>query len=451
MHFYNNKINLTAKFSGHPSSVCGYRSAVCGLHWSWKETRCSASLRLGFFAIILLAVSTASAQSYSTKNLKSHITYLASDKLQGRGTGTKGEKMAAKYITKQFRKIGLTPKGTDGYLQSYTFKPSANPHATTEDANVQPVNGTNVIGYLDNGAANTIIVGAHFDHLGLGYDKNSLDPNPEGKIHNGADDNASGVAGVIELARHYHDNDVKEPYNFLFICFSGEELGLYGSKKFCEHPTMDLSKTHLMVNLDMIGRLKEDKTLMVGGVGTAPGLEKLIEDARGNLKVNRDSSGIGPSDHTSFYLKDIPVLFFFTGQHSDYHKPSDDAGKINYAGEAEVLGFIQRSIDAAVEKPKFTFTATKNKTANNPSFKVTLGIMPDYVFDGTGLRIDGVTDDRPAARAGLKAGDVIVQMGDLPIADIQDYMKALGKFSKGEKTMVKIKRGSEEKSVEVEF
>lgn len=218
------------------------------------------------------------------------------------------------------------------------------------------------LGFLDNGAENTIVIGAHYDHLGLGHDGNSLDANPHDKIHNGADDNASGTAGVIELARHYQANKMKEKTNFLFICFSGEELGLYGSKKYCDNPTIDLKKVQAMINLDMIGRLKEDKTLLVGGVGTAPELVDIVQSLKDPLKVNVDSAGIGPSDHTSFYLKDIPVLFFFTGQHSDYHKPSDDIERVNWAKSPRLLDYVIRVADRISGMPKLKFTPTKSKT-----------------------------------------------------------------------------------------
>ena len=309
-----------------------------------------------------------------------------------------------------------------------------------------------MVGYIDNGAENTIVIGAHYDHLGLGHDGNSLDPNPSDKIHNGADDNASGVAGVIELARHYQNNDLKEPYNLLFICFSGEELGLFGSKKYCEMPTIDLKKVDIMINMDMIGRLNAEKSILVGGVGTAPELYNIIGYTdKGDIRTKIDSSGIGPSDHTSFYLKDIPVLFFFTGQHSDYHKPSDDADKINYEGEIQVLQVISKIVDGCMSFPKLAFTKTKSKQSDTPAFSVTLGIMPDYTFDQKGLRVDGVTDGKPAFKAGLKAGDVILQLGDTEVISIQEYMQGLAKFKKGESTTVKVKRGTEEKVFNVTF
>jgi hypothetical protein len=402
-------------------------------------------------AALLFAAQPFFAQNISEKNLEKHVSYLASDKLKGRGTGSEEERKAADYLAKQFKKIGLAPKGDNGtFLHHFSFKKTSDPHGNVAE-NAPAVNSQNVAAYLDNGAEYTIVVGAHYDHLGLGHDHNSLDANPVGKIHNGADDNASGTAGVVELARYFAKNGVKEQHNFLFLCFSGEELGLIGSKKFTENPTIDLSKVSFMVNMDMIGRLNAEKRLMVGGVGTAPNFVPTINSVKGDLGVKLDSAGVGPSDHTSFYLKDIPVLFFFTGQHSDYHKPSDDVEKINFAGEKQVLEFGIRLIESLDKEPKLKFQQTKSNQEATPRFKVTLGIMPDYTYEGEGVHVDGVTDGRPAAAAGVQKGDVITALGDIQVKNMQDYMKALAAFKKGDSTTVKVKRANEEKTLPVTF
>lgn len=405
------------------------------------------------FATILFATISVFAQNntISEKLLRKHVTYLASDKLKGRGTGTPEGHKAAEYIAKQFRKIGLTPKGDKGtYFHQFGFKKSADPHGGVSE-NAPQVYAENVVAYLDNGAENTIVIGAHYDHLGLGYDHNSLDANPEGKIHNGADDNASGTAGVIEIARYFAKNGVKEPHNFLFLCFSGEELGLYGSKKYTETPTIDLNKVSFMVNMDMIGRLNEEKKVVVGGVGTAPDFVPVLKNLGTGLSVKLDSAGVGPSDHTSFYLKNIPVLFFFTGQHSDYHKPTDDVEKVNFPGVKLILETATQVIETLEKQPKLKFQETKSKEGDKVSFKVTLGIMPDYTWEGEGVHIDGVTDGKPASKAGLLKGDIIVGLGELQVKNIQDYMKGLSMFKKGDTTTVKVKRGAEEKTMPVTF
>jgi aminopeptidase YwaD len=288
--------------------------------------------------------------------------------------------------------------------------------------------------------------------LGLGEDHNSLEANPEGKIHNGADDNASGTTGVIELANYFSSNKKTEPYNFLFICFSGEELGLIGSKKWCENPDIDLSKINYMVNMDMIGRLNDStKKIVVYGVGTSPFLVPMIESVPTSFSVKKDSSGVGPSDQTSFYLKDIPVLHFFTGQHSDYHKPSDDADKINYAGEAQVLDYIVAIIEKSFEYQKLTFSLTRTPDTGRISMKVTMGVMPDYTFEGEGMRIDGVTNNKPAFKAGVQKGDIVKKLGDSSVKDVQTYMKALSNYKKGDTTTLEILRSGETKVLNLTF
>ncbi len=378
---------------------------------------------------------------------------MASDKLEGRGVGEAGCEKAAKYLAKQFKKIGLKPKGTEGgWFQPFEFQISKNPHNII-DSNAQKIKSQNVVGFLDNGAAHTIIVGAHYDHLGKGFLGSSLEANSTGKIHNGADDNASGTAGVLALARYFANNGKKEPFNFLFICFSAEEEGLIGSKRFCENPTIPLSSVNYMLNMDMIGRLQADRGLLVQGVGTSPlWIPMLGVVKKEGLTIKTDSSGIGPSDYTSFYLKNIPVIGLFTGAHSDYHKPSDDADKINYEGTKQVLEYAVRLIEGTCTFDKLTFQETKPQPSRESrAFKVTMGVMPDYAADVKGMRIDGVTKGKPAEKAGLKQGDIITKIGDYPIADVYQYMDALGKFKKGETTKVMVVREGKEIILDITF
>lgn len=395
-------------------------------------------------AFVAILPNFGSAQKISTKKLKKHITFLASDDLHGRATGSEDEVKAANYIVAEFEKIGLKPKGNSGtWFNDFEFHKSTDPHGTVS-ADGPLVHARNVCGYLDNGAASTVIIGAHYDHLGLGHDHNSLDANPAGKIHNGADDNASGVAAVIELARFFTKNKEKERHNFLFLCFSGEELGLLGSKKFTEYPTLDLKTVDFMINMDMVGRLNEEKkTLVVGGVGTSPTWVPAIKaQPNPGFSIKQDSAGIGPSDHTSFYLKNIPVLFLFTGQHGDYHKPSDDVEKINFKGEKALISWLVKLI-GHIEKTtpnRLVFQETKSKEGDTPRFKVTLGIMPDYTWEGSGVHVDGVTEGKPASKAGVQKGDIIRKLGDIDVADMQAYMKGLAAFKKGDSTTVIVER-----------
>lgn len=412
-------------------------------------------MKNSFLFIVMLFgvfVQGLSQKTLSEKALIKHISFLADDKLKGRGTGSPEEKKAAEYIAGHFRRIGLTPKGTEqgSYLHNFTFRKSLNPHGT-ESVEAPLISSQNVVALLDNRAEYTVVLGAHYDHLGLGKDRNSLDPNPDGKIHNGADDNASGVAAIMELARFFAKNERQEKYNFLFICFSGEELGLIGSKKYCESPTIDLIRVNYMINLDMVGRLNEEKKLSIFGVGTAPEFVPIIKRLNTELTIRTDSSGMGPSDHTSFYLKNIPVLHLFTGQHGDYHKPSDDAEKINYPGLLSIADYLVQFIGETEKNNKLVFTPTRNPSQDRPRFSVTMGIMPDYTFDGKGVKIDGVTDGKPAQNAGIKQNDVILQLGPQIINNMQDYMKALGMFKKGDSTEITVKRGAETVKLPITF
>jgi hypothetical protein len=311
--------------------------------------------------------------------------------------------------------------------------------------------GHNVIGYIDNKAPYTIVFGAHLDHLGYG-DEGSLWRGARA-IHNGADDNASGTAALIELARYVKTAKLTNK-NYLFIGFSGEEKGLLGSNYYAKHPTVELAKTSCMINMDMVGRLKpEEKTLLINGTGTSPMWKAWLDTiATGDMKLKTTESGVGPSDHTSFYLKDVPVLHFFSGTHNDYHKPSDDENLINYDGEMQILALIKNLVRKADAADKLTFTKTKDDNNEEaPKFKVTLGVVPDYAYDGEGMRIDGVTDGKPASHAGLLPGDVVLQLGEEKVADMMSYMKALSKFTKGQTTKVRVKRGGEMLEKDITF
>lgn len=404
--------------------------------------------------IVLLLLSQVVFGQTDFARVKKDVGVLSSDKMKGRYPGTKEELKAAQYIIKTFAKLNLEAKGTNGYLQPFPFKTSTNPHAT-EDQMEQKGTAHNVIGFLNNNAKSTVVIGAHYDHLGLGHGGNSLDANPKDKIHNGADDNASGTAGVMELARYFANNNITENHNILFICFSGEEEGLLGSKYFTNNPTIDINSISCMINMDMVGRLNDStKKIIISGVGTSPSwgpaLLKLSDNV---IKYKADSAGMGPSDHASFYLKNIPALHFYTGTHTDYHKPSDDAHKINAKGEAYVLNFIIEVFNVVDKEEKLSFSATKtnNASSSSASFKVTLGVIPDYAFDGTGLRLDGVSEGKAAQKAGLKQGDIIVMMDDLKIENIQDYMKGLSKYSKGQTVQLKIQREGKEITLPATF
>ena len=325
-----------------------------------------------------------------------------------------------------------------------------NPCAINVDIVREERTGTNVVGLLDNGKPNVVVIGAHLDHLGWG-DEGSLHRG-ERAIHNGADDNASGVAVLMQLARDLAEMDEARANDYLFIAFSGEEKGLYGSNFWTKNPTVPIAELNYMINLDMVGRLDSSGAIGINGVGTSPAWEEVSRVLVGDLKVRTTTSGIGPSDHTSFYLQDIPAIHFFTGTHADYHKPSDDEDKINYDGMFRITRYIESLITSLNDDGKVPFTKTEEvNTENTPRFKVTLGVVPDYLYDGKGMRIDGVTDGKPAANAGLRKGDVVIAIGALPVTDMMGYMKALGQFNKGDNAAVKVLREGKEEVMQVTF
>jgi hypothetical protein len=381
-------------------------------------------------------------------SLKKDVYFLAADDLGGRAIGTTGEQKAAEYLAQEFEKLGLTPMGTDGFFQEFTVSKPSNPH---EEAVIGTdgtgVTGRNVVAFLDKKADKTIVIGAHFDHLGMGG-QGSLHRG-DSAIHNGADDNASGTAALLALAKIFKYETLKS--NILFIAFSGEENGLWGSNYFVKNPTVDLKTVNYMINMDMVGRLNPEKSLAVHGVGTSPSFPPVLDPINADsLKLVPSESGVGPSDHTSFYLQDLPVLHFFTGQHADYHKPSDDADKINYEGLVQVVRYISRLIAGLDAEPKLAFTKTKD-SSESPRFTVSMGVVPDYLYDGKGMRVDGVSEGKPAQAAGLQKGDIVIQLGDSTINDMMGYMRALSVFKKGDSTQVVLERAGQKIAAKVKF
>ena len=383
-------------------------------------------------------------------SIKEDVTFLSSDALEGRQTGTDGEEKAAKYISNRLKNLGLEPKGTDGFYQTFSFKPKTNPHQKVNysiKVGDSVITGTNVVGFLNNNAENTIVIGAHYDHLGYGAEGSLY--RGEKAIHNGADDKASGVAVLLHLAKQLKEKNTNN--NYVFIAFSGEEMGLLGSNYFVKNATIDTKKINYMINMDMVGRLKADSTLAVYGVGTSPILKQTLKAHNENFKLIQKESGIGPSDHTSFYNADIPVLHFFTGQHEDYHKPSDDFEKLNYDGMQTISNYIFEVITDLDNNGKLPFRKTKNESEDVPRFKVGLGVIPDYMFDGKGLRIDGISEDKPAQKAGLQKGDIVIKLGDSAVTDMMSYMKALSTFEEGQTTKVVVDRNGEMVEADIKF
>ncbi len=324
------------------------------------------------------------------------------------------------------------------------------------DVTPQHATGRNVIGILRvAGAAQTLVVGAHYDHLGTGA-PGSLEPSPQGKIHHGADDNASGVAAVLELARRLSANRAALARNVVFVAFGGEELGLLGSAYFVRHPPLPLARVTAMVNLDMVGRLHED-TVDVHGMGTSPAWPGLVEPAAAaaGIKLREHQGGFGPSDHSSFYAAGKPVLFFFTGNHADYHRASDTAEKVNSDGIVRLLNVLEPVIrGAAKESTLVAFSAVSGDQQQpqggaTQGFKVWVGGIPDYSAPGPGVTFSGVSPGSPAEKAGVHGGDILVRFKGKDIRDIYEYTAALGDAKPGETVTLVLKRGGSELSLDL--
>jgi len=304
----------------------------------------------------------------------------------------------------------------------------------------------NVAGYIDNNAEYTVVIGGHFDHLGYG-NQGSRSPGVNA-IHPGADDNASGTAGVLEAAR-YLSQSSSTKNNYLFIAFSAEEKGLLGSRHFVESGAYDMSKVNYMLNFDMLGRMESSDFTLIG-TGSSPMWDSIIDTYVGPLNIRKSAGAVGGSDHTNFYQKGVPVLFFFTGLHDDYHRPADTEDKIKYDGMHSILRFAFNMIDGLDTGGKIAFSEAPVTRRTAPRREgPTLGVMPDHAFDGEGLRIQSVSENNPAQRAGLKGGDVIVRIGEVRVSDIQTYMQALGSIRSDQTVKVHILREGKEMVMDV--
>ena len=309
----------------------------------------------------------------------------------------------------------------------------------------------NVAGYIDNQAATTVVIGGHLDHIGFGGQA-SREPGVH-SIHYGADDNASGIAVMLYLASRLSEG-IHTSNNYIFIAFSGEEKGLWGSGYWTRNPTaVSIDELNYMLNFDMVGRLSDERKLMINGTGTSSLWERRLPRAnRSNLDLTFSQSGIGGSDHTSFYLVDVPAIHFFTGLHDDYHRPADTPDKINFPGMQEVGSFALNLIGSLDGEGKLDFSKTQQEESRMaPRFTVSLGVIPAYMYSGSGLKIEGVTSGNPAEKAGLQRGDVIIKIGDKDIADIYDYMESLSEFIAGDEAELHYKRDGEVIKTKVEF
>ena len=310
--------------------------------------------------------------------------------------------------------------------------------------------GHNVVAWINNNSSTTVVFGAHYDHLG--FHTNIF--NTDTVVFNGADDNASGTALLIELSKIIQ-NSTFNNHNYLFIAFSAEEKGLFGSKAFLNQNLIADSTIIAMINFDMVGRMSEKESkLNILGVGTALEWDSIITSAySGPIHINKSVSGVAGSDQMSFYLKNIPVLFFITGMHEDYHKPSDDADKINAKGMAEIM-VVALSINEklnGLNHLSFNRNDSSNIKRGKRQGGVSLGVIPDHAWDGEGMRIDVVFENRSAFNAGLIKEDIVIKIDDNVISDIMSYMKALSTYKNGDKAKITYLRNQIENTVEVVF
>ena len=397
------------------------------------------------------------------------VRYLASDALEGRGTGTPGNDSAAAFIARRFSSMGLAPAFSstvdrvcghagprrapcDGrFVQAFVARSVAAAHAGLP-GELPTQNVAAVVRGTDPALRDEyVILGAHFDHLGRSA-FGALDPDAVNAIRNGADDNASGTAAVMELARLLHRNPPKR--SVIFVTFSGEELGLLGSQWFVDHLPVPAEKVRAMLNFDMVGRMQGDRVIIYG-VATAQELSEIVTRANAvaPLQVTATGDGFGASDHSSFYAKNLPVLHFFTNVHDDYHKASDDADKVNAAGLSRVVSLAERITREIADRPRpltFVRAVAAAPTSTRENTSAYLGSIPDMgATDVTGVRLTGVRADSPADKAGLKAGDVIVEFAGKPVKDLYGYTDALYAQKPGDTVDVVVLRGAERLTMKV--
>ena len=395
----------------------------------------------------------AAAVKPDSVRIKQDIAWLADDRLEGRATGLAGNDSAAAWLARRHALLGLRPLGdAGGYLQRFTARSAQMAHTGQPDG-VPAENVVALVPGRDPGLRGEyVIIGAHFDHLGRAS-TNAMDPEAKDAIHNGADDNASGTAAVLELARIFAARPARR--SIVIAHFTGEELGLLGSQWFVDHPTVPLDSVSAMVNFDMVGRLRNDK-LIVYGVATARELPAIVDSANvaPRLAISAVGDGFGPSDQSSFYARGIPVLHFFTDLHEDYHRATDDADKINAAGEAKVVTVAERVVraiaDRAARRTPVRVAAPPPVAGGREGSNVYLGSIPDMgASDVPGLRLSGVRGGSPADVAGLRAGDVIVQLGGRVVKDLYSYSDALYSHKPGEQVEIVFLRGGARQSTTV--
>ncbi len=428
----------------------------------------NARVRTALLAgMVLLTASAAGAQTDGSERISSgvegaakrysaNVYWLADDARQGRGLGSEGLAKAGLWLEEQFKDIGLEPAGDDGGYRHVFGVPIADP--SNPHAQKGFVYAFNVMGRIrGNGELEgVVLIGAHYDHLGFGGE-GSLEPDSRA-IHNGADDNASGTAALLEAARQLQERRGQLKRDVVVMAFSAEERGLVGASNIVRTPPEGLAMEDViaMLNMDMVGRLRDDRLSVLGG-DSAEEWDDLVGPLcdRYGFECSIGGDGFGSSDQSAFFAADIPVLHFFTGTHSEYHKPSDDADLINAEGAVRVAWLVSDVAGSVANRPgELTLVKTSDGPQRRMALKARLGTIPDYAgpADGSpGLLLSDVRPDSPAEAAGLQRGDVIVQIGEMEIAGVQDYMVVLSEANPGDSAPVVVVRDGERVEMEVTF
>jgi len=407
-----------------------------------RRNRNHLSLRALLLVIICLSTADRIDAQNGAERIRSDVRYLADDAREGRGVGTAGLDSAAVYIARQFRLAGLTPAGTDGYFQPFTIDSTAPAAAHSGLGGAEVKNVVGLIPGRGQLADQTVVLGAHYDHLGLGG-SNSLDPDSVGVVHNGADDNASGTAVLMEAARILSTRADDDMRTMVFVAFTAEELGVLGSDYYVKHPARPNETTYAMLNFDMVGKLSEND-LIAMGTGSASELPALVDsiNARNALAISKSEDPWGSSDQTSFYGAKIPVLHLFTDTHPDYHRTTDDWDKLDYDGAARIAWFASDlAWSFATRRTGLTFVDVPQQVrAMASGHGASLGTIPDMSSSPGGVRLNGVRAGGPADQAGMRAGDILIQLGEHEVKDLYGMTAALSEYYPGDEVKIVVIR-----------
>lgn len=394
-----------------------------------------------WIAFLLSLVALPIGAQDGARRIRESVDWLADDARQGRGVGTAGLDSTAQWLARRFAQLGLVqPEGVTQFLQWFTIDASA---PAAAHAGLGGVRVANVVGILPGRGAlagEAVVVGAHYDHLGLGG-MGSMDPDSTGVIHNGADDNASGTAALLEIARNLRQRPAVDRRTIIIVAFTAEELGLIGSQYYVDHPVLPNAQTVAMVNLDMVGRLRENRLLALGAA-SAPEWQPLLDSLnRYDLAILASGDGWGRSDHSSFYGKNIPVIHFFTDTHEEYHRVVDDVPLINAQGIARVAALSADLVWALAVRPtRLTYVSAPPPAPISGGDGASLGTIPDMSSTPGGVRITGVRQGTAGAVAGLQAGDIIVRIGTHAVTDLYAMTAALAAYSPGDVVEVEVIR-----------